>query len=158
MECVCSQTRPQLIVSTERVLGNGVKAHVNSKVKILSSERLQGGSNPRCCITLDSEPNTWPTALFRPQRKKQTNKARGLKPEPFISQSNQVFSFGVTRFSFKHMNDIQEKFHISLFLVGSFVVVDFVRLLAVLGLFCFVVAVVLFLLFCAERVNGRECS
>ena len=28
--------------------------------------RLKEGSNPRCCVTQDSEPNTPPTELFRP--------------------------------------------------------------------------------------------
>ena len=32
--CVCVQTRPQFILSSERVVGNGVKTHVNSKRKI----------------------------------------------------------------------------------------------------------------------------
>ena len=29
----------------------------------------RGDSNPRCCITEDSEPNTLPTELFRPHGK-----------------------------------------------------------------------------------------
>ena len=34
MECVCAQTRPRFILSSERVWGNGVRNHVNSKGKI----------------------------------------------------------------------------------------------------------------------------
>ena len=46
-----------------RVLRNGV----NTLVKIPSTGRLRGGSNPRRCITQDIEPNTLPTALLRPR-------------------------------------------------------------------------------------------
>ena len=41
MECMHGQTRPQFILSSERVLGNGVKSHVNSMGKIPSA----GGSD-----------------------------------------------------------------------------------------------------------------
>ena len=34
---------------------NGIRNHVNSKGKNLLNRRLRGGSNPRCCITQDSE-------------------------------------------------------------------------------------------------------
>ena len=40
MECMCPQTRPQFILSSERVLGNEVRTHVNSEGRILST----GGS------------------------------------------------------------------------------------------------------------------
>ena len=33
MECMYAQTRPQLILSSERVLGNVVRTHVTSKGK-----------------------------------------------------------------------------------------------------------------------------
>ena len=36
MECMCAQTRPRFILSSERVLGNGVRTYVNSKGKIRS--------------------------------------------------------------------------------------------------------------------------
>ena len=62
MECMCAQTGPRLILSSERVLGNGVRTYVNSKGKIPSTgKNLRGGSNPRRCIKQDSEPNTKPT-------------------------------------------------------------------------------------------------
>ena len=51
--------------------GNGVRTHVNSKGKITSTGKKnlpRGGSNPRRCITQDSEPSTLPAELFRPQR------------------------------------------------------------------------------------------
>ena len=59
-----AQTRPRFILSSERVLGNGVRAHVTSKD--LLYRRLRGGWNPRRCITQDSEPSALPTELFRP--------------------------------------------------------------------------------------------
>ena len=34
MECTCVQTRPQFILSFERVLGNGVRTHADSEGKI----------------------------------------------------------------------------------------------------------------------------
>ena len=37
MECMCAQTRPLFILSSERVLGNGVRTHVNSEEKTLST-------------------------------------------------------------------------------------------------------------------------
>ena len=45
----------------KELLGNGVRK-IASTGKIL----LRGGSNPRRCITQDSEPNTLPAELFRP--------------------------------------------------------------------------------------------
>ena len=66
MECIYAQTRPRFILSSEKVLGNGVRTHVNSKGKILSTWRLRGGSNPRCYIMYDSGIKTQPTELFRP--------------------------------------------------------------------------------------------
>ena len=33
MECMCAQTRPRFMLSSERVLGNGVRTHGNSKGK-----------------------------------------------------------------------------------------------------------------------------
>ena len=70
MECMCEQTRPRFILSSERVLGNGVRTHVNSKGKIPSiGKKLlpRGGSNPRRCIKQDSEPNTLLTSYSGPQ-------------------------------------------------------------------------------------------
>ena len=48
--------------------GNGVRNHVNSKGKILSTWKifLRGGSNPQCCIKQDSEPNTLPVRYSSP--------------------------------------------------------------------------------------------
>ena len=31
MECMCAQTRPRFILSSERVLGYGVRTHVDSR-------------------------------------------------------------------------------------------------------------------------------
>ena len=37
MECMCAQTRPRIILSSERVLGNGARTHGVSKGKIPST-------------------------------------------------------------------------------------------------------------------------
>ena len=66
IECMCTQTRPRFILSSERVVGNGVRTHVNSKGEKTLYRRLRGGWNTRRCITVDSEPNTLPTELSRP--------------------------------------------------------------------------------------------
>ena len=68
MECLCAQTKLLSILSSYRVLGNGVRTHVNYKEKIPFYRRLRGGSSPRRSITEDSELNTLPTELFRPPR------------------------------------------------------------------------------------------
>ena len=64
MQCMCAQTRPRLYSYLKEVLWNEVRTHVNSKGNIPSTETsLRGGSNPRCCIKQDSQPNTLPTEL-----------------------------------------------------------------------------------------------
>ena len=62
MECLCAQTRPRFILSSEIVLGNGVRTHVNSKEKIPPTGKIlpRGGWNPRRCVKQDSEPNKLP--------------------------------------------------------------------------------------------------
>ena len=67
--CMCAQTRPRFILSSEKVLGDGVRTHVISKGKTTSTGKilLRGGLNPRRCITQDNEPNPLPTELFRPR-------------------------------------------------------------------------------------------
>ena len=40
MECMCAQTGPRFILSSKRVIGNGVRAHINSKGKIPSPEKF----------------------------------------------------------------------------------------------------------------------
>ena len=55
-----------VIISSERVLGNGVRTQVNSKEKSPLYRRLRGGSNLRRCIMQDREQNTLLTELFRP--------------------------------------------------------------------------------------------
>ena len=57
---------PLFILSSERVLGNGVRTHVDSKGKNPLCHRPRGGSNPQCYIMQDSKPNTPPAELFRP--------------------------------------------------------------------------------------------
>ena len=63
---MCAQTRPRFILLSERVSGNGVRTHVNSKGNNPLYLRLRGGSNPQHCITQDTKPNTLPTELFQP--------------------------------------------------------------------------------------------
>ena len=60
---------PGLYSHPKEFLGNGVRTHVNSKGEnplYRKKNLFIGGSNPRRCITQDSEPNTLPTELFRP--------------------------------------------------------------------------------------------
>ena len=66
IECMCAQTRPRFILSSDIVLGNGVKTNVNSKGKIPSDSEVGSESNPRRYIKQDSEPNTLPTELCQP--------------------------------------------------------------------------------------------
>ena len=58
------------VYSHPKVLGNGVRTHVNSKGKIPSTRKnlLRGGSNPRYCIKQDSEPNTLPVSYSGPHQ------------------------------------------------------------------------------------------
>ena len=70
MERMCAQTRPRFILSSERVLGNGVRNHVNHvKGKNPLYWRHRGGLNPQRSITQDSEPITLSTELFLPPLK-----------------------------------------------------------------------------------------
>ena len=65
MECMYAQTGRRVILSSESVLGgNGVRTHVNSKVKTTSTGKiiLRGGSNPQRCIKQDRELNILPTS------------------------------------------------------------------------------------------------
>ena len=65
MKCMCAQTRPQFILSSERVfLGNGVWTHVNSKGKIPYTGKFpQRRIEPATLWT--ASPNTT-NELFRP--------------------------------------------------------------------------------------------
>ena len=50
MECVCAHTRPRFILSSDRGLGNGVRIHVISKGKILSTRDSEVGSSSSSAI------------------------------------------------------------------------------------------------------------
>ena len=65
MKCMCAQTRPRFILSSERVFwGNGVWTHVNSKGKIPSTGKFpQRRIEPALLWT--ASPNTT-NKLFRP--------------------------------------------------------------------------------------------
>ena len=69
MECMYAQTRPRFILSSERVLGNGVRTHVTFKGKIPSTGKIlrRRVSNPRRCTKQDSEPNTLPASYPGPK-------------------------------------------------------------------------------------------
>ena len=43
MECTCTQTGSQFILSSDRVVGNGVRTHVNSKVESALPEGSEQG-------------------------------------------------------------------------------------------------------------------
>ena len=45
MECMCAHTRPRFTLSSDRGLGNGVRIHVISKGKILSTRDSELGSS-----------------------------------------------------------------------------------------------------------------
>ena len=55
MECMCAQSRPQFMLSSIRVLGNGVRTHVNSKGKIPSTrDSEEGGTHDAAsCRTMN---------------------------------------------------------------------------------------------------------
>ena len=73
MEWMRAQTVYSLIRKSFREWSH---SHVNSKGKKPLHHRLRGRRNPPRCITQDSEPNTLPTELFRPQ----TDRLREVKP------------------------------------------------------------------------------
>ena len=43
MECMCAQIRPWFIISSEKILGSGVRTRVNSKEKFPSTEGSEEG-------------------------------------------------------------------------------------------------------------------
>ena len=65
-ECMRAHTGPRFKLSSERVLGKGVRTHVNSKGEIPSIRQLQAGSNPRCCITPGSDPTHQQLSCYGP--------------------------------------------------------------------------------------------
>ena len=74
MKCMCAQTRPRFILSSEGVLGDGVWTHVNSKGKIPST-----GKCPQRSIepaTLWQWAQALPTELFRPPSDSSTKQDR----------------------------------------------------------------------------------
>ena len=66
MQSVHAQTRLQFIFLFEKVVGSGVRTHVDSKgEEKKSAKQPRDKSNSRCCITQDREPCTLPTELFQ---------------------------------------------------------------------------------------------
>ena len=95
MECMPPQTRPWLILLSERVVGRGATTYINSQGIIYSNQKTLaglgvwreweggrgGGSNASCCITQDSEPNTPPAELFRPLNKADLTNSRAARAQ-----------------------------------------------------------------------------
>ena len=68
-ECMCAQTTPRFILSSKRVLGNGVRAHVNATGKILSTRKnfFRGESNPcHCTSSMTVSPKHYQRAIPDP--------------------------------------------------------------------------------------------
>ena len=63
---MCAQARPRFIVSSRRVFREWNQNPCLLQGKNPLYRKLGEGSNQRCCIMQDSEPNTLPTELFRP--------------------------------------------------------------------------------------------
>ena len=66
MACMCAQTRPMVILSSERVLGEWSQEPCYLQGKNPLYRSLCGGSNPRCWITHNSEPKTLLSEPFGP--------------------------------------------------------------------------------------------
>ena len=65
MDLMRAQRRRGIMLSSERV-GSGVKSYLDSQRKVPLTGRLRGGSNRRCRVTLDSEPDALPAELLLP--------------------------------------------------------------------------------------------
>ena len=76
MECMCAQTRPRFILSSERVWGEWSQNQCKLQGKNLLPEKNlpRGGSNLQRCIKQDSEPNTLPTSYSGHKKKKKKKK------------------------------------------------------------------------------------
>ena len=92
MECMCAQTKPWFILSSERVLGNEIRTHVNSMGKIPS---YGASEQDRTCCGY-SEPNTLPTQPFRPRN---VNRPRECGPKvlPSVSRPSPHYPLGERR-------------------------------------------------------------
>ena len=64
---MCAQTKPRFILSSERVLGNGVRTHVNSQGKKSPLPEAQRRVEPVILNTAGQRANTLQTELFWPQ-------------------------------------------------------------------------------------------
>ena len=64
MECMCAQARPWFILSSERVLGNGERTHVNSKGEIPSTGGYEEGTN---AVSRRTASPSLPIELFQHQ-------------------------------------------------------------------------------------------
>ena len=81
-ECMCTQTKPRFILSSERVWGKESKLMLTPREKSPLPKILPGGGwNPRRCIKEDSEPNTLPTSpLFLIQLQVHEYSSKTLQP------------------------------------------------------------------------------
>ena len=57
MECMCAQTRPHFILSSQSFLAMESEPMLLSREKIPCTRRLRAGLNLWCCITYNSKPN-----------------------------------------------------------------------------------------------------
>ena len=62
MEWMCAQTRPRLVLSSERVLGRMESEPILTSSIPSTGNVLWGGLNPRRCTKQASEPKTLPTS------------------------------------------------------------------------------------------------
>ena len=66
MERMCAQTRPWFILWSERVLGNGVRIHVNSKGKISCTGGSEGGQTHDAASDRTASPTHYQLSCFSP--------------------------------------------------------------------------------------------
>ena len=96
MKCMCAQTRPRFILSSERVFwGNGVWTHVNSKGKIPSTGKFPQTRIEPC----GQRAQALPTELFRPR----------LSSSLTFLQTGQLRKIGRPKFS-KHGRQLSRSY------------------------------------------------
>ena len=92
-----------------RVPGEWIRTHLDSKGEGGGLYlKFKGGSNPRRCITQDTEPNTLPTELFRPRE-------GNLKVTHAVQMYQQLFIGCLWIFALSSLLFIKWKFCVSAF-------------------------------------------
>ena len=69
MECVCAQTRPRFILSSEKVLGNGVRTHVDSSGEKNSAGGLEKGGTREASSRRTASPTHYRLSHSSPHAK-----------------------------------------------------------------------------------------